>query len=161
MQAVVPSTCQLFPASLPSPWSFLLRNQVHPLRLSSRVIFNCFLETILASLMEISVLLLSPIAPSTYLQSYIMQIEMFYFYTSSHRPKALRRQCMCAYSVAQPCLTLCDTVDCSPSDSSVHGIFQTRILECVAISFSRGSSQPKDQVFVPCISCIGRQVVYH
>ena len=35
---------------------------------------------------------------------------------------------------------LCDPVDCSPSDSSVHGILQARILEWVAISFSRGSS---------------------
>ena len=43
--------------------------------------------------------------------------------------------------VAQLCLTLCDPVDCSPPGSSVHGIAQARILEWVAISFSRGSSQ--------------------
>ena len=41
--------------------------------------------------------------------------------------------------VAQSCLTLCDPVDCSPPVSSVHGILQARILEWVAISFSRGS----------------------
>ena len=40
------------------------------------------------------------------------------------------------------CLTLCDPVDCSPSGSSIWGIFQARILEWVAISFSRGSSRP-------------------
>ena len=40
------------------------------------------------------------------------------------------------YLVAQPCLTLCDIMDCSPPDSSVHGIFQARTLEWVAISFS-------------------------
>ena len=40
----------------------------------------------------------------------------------------------------QSCLTFCDPVDCSPPDSSVHGILQARILEWVAISFSRGSS---------------------
>ena len=39
--------------------------------------------------------------------------------------------------VAQSCLTLCDSMDCSLSGSSVHGIFQARILEWVAISFSR------------------------
>ena len=39
-------------------------------------------------------------------------------------------------------LTLCDSVDCSPPGSSVHGIVQARILEWVAISFSRGSSHP-------------------
>ena len=40
-------------------------------------------------------------------------------------------------SVAQSCLTLCDPVDCSPLGSSVHGIFQTRILEWVGISYFR------------------------
>ena len=40
---------------------------------------------------------------------------------------------------------LCDPVDCSPSGSSVHGILQARILDWIAISFSRGSSQPRDQ----------------
>ena len=40
--------------------------------------------------------------------------------------------------VAQSCLTLCNRMDCNPSGSSVHGIFQARILEWVAISFSRG-----------------------
>ena len=47
--------------------------------------------------------------------------------------------------VAQSCPTLCDLVDCSPSGSCVHEIFQARILEWVAISFSRGSSWPRDQ----------------
>ena len=49
---------------------------------------------------------------------------------------------------AQSCLTLCDPVDCSPPGSSVHGILQARILEWVAISFSRVSSQPMDQTQV-------------
>ena len=40
--------------------------------------------------------------------------------------------------VVQSCLTLCDPVDCSPPGSSIHGILQARILEWVAISFSRG-----------------------
>ena len=43
---------------------------------------------------------------------------------------------------AQSCPTLCDHMDCSPPGSSVRGIFQARILERVAISFSRESSQP-------------------
>ena len=46
--------------------------------------------------------------------------------------------------IAQSCLTLCDPMDCSLPGSSVHGIFQARILEWVAISFSRRSSQPRD-----------------
>ena len=46
--------------------------------------------------------------------------------------------------VAQSCPTLCDSMDYSLPGSSVHEIFQARILEWVAISFSRGSSQPRD-----------------
>ena len=59
---------------------------------------------------------------------------------------------------AQLCLTLCDPMDCSPSSSSVHGVFQARILEWVAISYSRGSSPPRDW---NCISCIGWQILCH
>ena len=47
--------------------------------------------------------------------------------------------------VSQSCLTLCNPMDCSQQDSSVHGILQARILEWVAIPFSRGSSSPRDQ----------------
>ena len=46
--------------------------------------------------------------------------------------------------VAQSCLTLCNPMDCSLPGSSVHGIFQAIVLEWIAISFSRGSSQPRD-----------------
>ena len=55
--------------------------------------------------------------------------------------------CLCA----QSCLTLCSPMNCSPPGSSVHGNFQARILEWVAISFSRGSSQPRDRT---CVSCL-------
>ena len=41
----------------------------------------------------------------------------------------------------QSCLTLCDPMDCNLPGSSVHGILQARVLECIAIPFSRGSSQ--------------------
>ena len=50
--------------------------------------------------------------------------------------------------VARSCPTLCDPMDCSPPDSSVHGILQTRILEWVAISFSRGSSRQRDWTWI-------------
>ena len=52
--------------------------------------------------------------------------------------------------VSQLCLTLCNPMDCSLSDSSVHGILQAIILEWVAIPFSRGSSPPRDQTWVSC-----------
>ena len=68
---------------------------------------------------------------------------------------------VCESSVAQSCPTFCDPMDCSLPDSSICGIFQVRILEWVAISFSRGSSQSRDGTCVSCIFCIGRQILYH
>ena len=47
--------------------------------------------------------------------------------------------------IAQSCPTLCNPMDCSPPGSSIHGILQARILRWVAISFSRGSSLPRDR----------------
>ena len=58
--------------------------------------------------------------------------------------------CVCAKSL-QSCPTPCDPMDCSPPGSSAHEILQLRILEWVAISFSRGSSWPRDWT---CLSCI-------
>ena len=52
--------------------------------------------------------------------------------------------------VAQSCLTLCGPVDCSLPGFSIHGILQARILEWVTISFSRGSSRPRDRTQVSC-----------
>ena len=66
---------------------------------------------------------------------------------------------VCVCSVAQSCLTLCDPMDCSPPVSS--GIFQARILEWVAISYCKGSSQPRDWTQISCISCTGRWILYH
>ena len=57
---------------------------------------------------------------------------------------------LCVYT--QLCLTRCDPMVCSLSGSSVHGILQARILEWVAISFSRGSSWPRNQTQVSCIA---------
>ena len=59
----------------------------------------------------------------------------------------------CFCSVAQSCLSLCDPVDSSPPGSSVHGLSQAGgILEWVAISFSRRSSQPRDQTRISILS---------
>ena len=57
--------------------------------------------------------------------------------------------------------THCNPMDCSPLGSSVYGIFHASILELVAISYSRGSSQPRDLTQVFCTSCIGRWILYH
>ena len=66
--------------------------------------------------------------------------------------------CICAHS----CLTLCSPMDCSLPGSSVHRIFQARILEWVATCYSRGSCQPRDWTRgIPHVSCIGIQILYH
>ena len=70
----------------------------------------------------------------------------------------IAKTCACVLR-PQLCPTLCNTIDCSPPGSTVHGIFQARILEWIAISYSRGSSRPKDRTLIPCISCIGRQIL--
>ena len=66
----------------------------------------------------------------------------------------------CARSL-QLCSTLCHPMDCSLPGSSVHRILQARILEGVAMSFSRRSFPPRDRSGVSCSSCIGRRVLYH
>ena len=58
-------------------------------------------------------------------------------------------------------MTLRDPMHCSPPGSSVHGLLQARILEQVTISFSKGSSQPRDGTWVSCICCFGRQFLYY
>ena len=59
--------------------------------------------------------------------------------------RGLGTQWMSESEVAQSCPTLCDPMDCSLPGSSVHGIFQAIVLEWIAISFSRGSSRPRDR----------------
>ena len=56
--------------------------------------------------------------------------------------------CVPKCSVAQSCLTLCDSLDCSPPCFSIHRIFQARILEWIAISNSRGSFPPRNLRFL-------------
>ena len=56
------------------------------------------------------------------------------------------------YLVANSCSTLCNPMDCSPPGSSVHGISQARILEWVAISFSRGLPDPRIEPVSPALA---------
>ena len=68
---------------------------------------------------------------------------------------------VCAHVCMLSCGHLfCDPMDCSPSGFSVHGIFQARILEWVAISSSRGSSQCRVWIHI-CVSWIDRRILYH
>ena len=75
---------------------------------------------------------------------------MDFFYTRAHS--------LFIALCVQSCITLRDHMDCSPPGCSVHGIFQELILECVTVSYSRGSSQHRDQT---CLSCICRWILSH
>ena len=79
--------------------------------------------------------------------------------SSSLSTSLLISTCMQAQSLSH--VWLCNPIDCSPSGSSVCGISQARILEWVAISFFRGSSWPRDQNYVSCVSSTGKQILYH
>ena len=68
---------------------------------------------------------------------------------------------VCVCLRAQSCPTVCNTMDCSPPGSSVHGIFQARILEWVAISYSRGSFWTRIWIHVSCVFYIGRDSLYY
>ena len=83
-----------------------------------------------------------------YLAKEVQEVQLYYILCQMMFTP-IKYVCVCA----QSCPTLCHPMDCSPPGSSVHGIFQARILEQVAISYSRGSSQSRDQTRV---SCIGR-----
>ena len=67
----------------------------------------------------------------------------FHFHKGSTLSTLSNLACVCAL-VTQSCLTLCDPMDCNPPGSSVHGILQARILEWVAIPFSRDQTQVSD-----------------
>ena len=70
------------------------------------------------------------------------------------------RICMCAKSV-QSFPMLCNPIDCSPPGSSDHETLQARILEWIAITSSKGSSQPRDGNYLSYVSCISRWILYH
>ena len=92
--------------------------------------------------------------------SYQVKIKPIYLVGLLWEKKKMRKVCKASFqclevyivcvSVAQSCLPICDPMDC-PSGSSVHGILQARILEWIAIPFSRGTSQPRDRTQV-CIT---------
>ena len=70
--------------------------------------------------------------------------------------QVLHNTCMLA-----SCVWLCDSMDRSPLGSSANRLFQARILEWVASSSSRGSSQPRNWTCISCLSCISRWTLYH
>ena len=97
-----------------------------------------------------------------YAGEWAVELKSGYLPASQSRRESVQRTHLhanthvCAKS-PQLCYTLCNPVDCNAPGSLVHGILQARILEWVAFSSSRGSSQPRDRTHV---SCIGGQILY-
>ena len=83
---------------------------------------------------------------------YLITYTFKFYYTISHIVKSEKHKHV-SHSVVSDS---CNPMDCSPPGSSVHEILQARILEWVAIPFSRGSSQLRDPTWVSC-----RQILYH
>ena len=77
-----------------------------------------------------------------------------------HKENHTEALCFCCVC-AQWCLTPCDPMDCSLPGSSVHGILHARILEWVASSFSRESTEPRNWTHTFCVSCTGGQILSH
>ena len=78
----------------------------------------------------------------------------------------MTRYCWFIFYISWVCVLSCVQLfatpwTVAPPGYSVHGVFQARILEWVAVSSSRESSQPRDQTCISYISCIGRQILYH
>ena len=84
----------------------------------------------------------------------LLKFQRHFSQRKKKNPKILE---MWVLSPIQSCLTLCYLVDCSPSGYSVHGTLQAKILECVAMPFSRESSRPRDQTQIY-LNC--RQILY-
>ena len=93
----------------------------------------------------------------SFLQFLFLFWDLFFLHSSQ---VCFPVRCMCAKSF-QLCPILCNPMDCSPPGSSVHRIVQARILEWVAISYSRGAPQPRDLTCISYVSCIGRRILYH
>ena len=88
-----------------------------------------------------------------------LRVGKYFYHGALRKPGKIPYQhvyvCVCVCVCAQLCPTLCNPMDYScPPVSSVHGIFQARILEWVAILFSRGSSWPRDWTHISCVSGI-------
>ena len=75
------------------------------------------------------------------------KFKSFYSFYTFYDPFSIKH-----VKVSKLCPTLCDPMDCSPPGSSVHGILRVRIPEWVAISYSRGSSRPRDWTWISCIA---------
>ena len=85
--------------------------------------------------------------------------DLLDFNTGSFHTENSWSTSVCVCVCAQMC-PICNPIDWNPPESSVHGIFQARILSQIAISSSRGSFWCRDQICISCVSRIGRRILY-
>ena len=90
--------------------------------------------------------------PHLLLLLYWQMIFFFFFFLPLGPPGMSKYRISDLSAVTQSWLTLCHPMDCSPPGSFLHGFLKVRILEWVAITFSRGFSNPRDQTWVSCIA---------
>ena len=95
-----------------------------------------------------------------YILNYILKVLTTSYFLLRTNPVRWVSGLMCQI-LSHSVVSVCNPMDCSLPGSSVHGILQARILEWVAISYSKGSSRPRDWTCVSCVPCIGRQILYH
>ena len=105
-------------------------------------LFYFYLEIVCYVFFFIFLYICKPLKLLSALQKMMILVLQVYIYA-----------CMCVQSL-KSCPTVCDPMDCSPPDSSVHGLLQAIILEWVAMLSSKGSSQPRDGTCVSCVSFI-------
>ena len=86
--------------------------------------------------------------------SFGLFVFSFIICMSSVYTKKLHLSTLCVCVCMSNCVQLCNLMNCSLPGISIHGIFQARILEWVATSYSKGSSRPRDGTHVSCVSCI-------
>ena len=97
-------------------------------------------------------------SPNPWIQPYVSISLMPINIVASQVPRAGTHNVLLNPSLVSTCVCVLDS---SLPGSSVHRVFQARILEWVAISSSRGSSQPGDLICVSCIFCTGRWILFH
>ena len=135
VQESVQSLCTLTLMGLPPPPGHFLTpslvssmSPLGPQTLPSFLTSQTLGSTLITTLYQSLALLCTPVAPT--------------------RGPTVCFDLLWACLVAQSCLTVCDRVDCGLPGSSVHGVLQVRILQWVAMPYSRGSSQPRNQTQV-------------
>ena len=151
-QILIPSPNQPVPPSLFFYVNFCLYSSDSPHRLTKftlEILVTNLATGILISTHLFSQRFSSQIRP--FIEDNCLLNTLYAHYTLSFQPHSTVTQIhgdfwlFVVVLVFQSCPTLCDSVDCSPSGSSIHGIFQARILGWVAIPFSRESSWPRNQ----------------